>query len=87
MDAIISFAKRVLVRSKKEKPYVTPETIRDITLKFGQDDASLYDLRSALFCVLGFAGLFAQQRIAGATSRRCVYRRCVSMCDYYSASV
>ena len=55
---VLAGIKRKLAYPTVKKEPITPEILSTLVSKFGQQDASLSDIRTLCVCLLGFAGFF-----------------------------
>ena len=53
---VLAGIKRKLACATTKKEPITPEILLTLVSKFGQQDASLSDIRTLTICLLGFAG-------------------------------
>jgi integrase len=61
---VVAGAKRILAHKTAKKEPVTIEILRSQVDRFGQENASLADIRTLAICMLGFAGFFRYNEIA-----------------------
>ena len=58
IQQVLSGAKRKLTQKTTKKEHTTPEILSPLVDKFGNEQASLSDVRTLTMCLLGYAGFF-----------------------------
>jgi hypothetical protein len=72
---VVAGAKRVLARPTVKKEPITADILGLLVRKFGQEGASLSDIRTLAVCLISFAGFFRYSEIANLKeSDVCLYR-------------
>ena len=57
-------ARRILAKKTNKKEPITPEILASLVERFAGKEASLSDIRTITFCLLGFAGFFRFDELA-----------------------
>ena len=61
---VLAGAKRELAHKTVKKEPITPEILTNLIEKFGQPEASLFDVRTLTMCLVGYAGFFRFDELA-----------------------
>ena len=61
---VLAASKRILAHHTAKKEPITPEILSKLVDKFAMADASLSDIRTVTFCLLGYAGFFRFEELA-----------------------